>query len=294
MTRKSEPQLPIVLDYPDTEVRLDIDAILTRGHARVRRRRLVATGVAAVAVLLVGAAVTVADGPPPHGRPAPTAAGVNLLTQHPPAGHVEVLRAGAGWHPVAYRDRGGRLCEGWLDPANHGVTGACLDPVAASGRPNTVTRPLLIEPQAGVTGGAVQAFGVAGPATHTLDLTARGRNRSVQLSTVRSTLGDRAWLTTFRTHGASHRTVHLVAHDRHGHVIATVGFRPPAGGSTPIPASSASAEPATPSGPPVSGTPTPTDDSTPQPTPTQTTGSPQATPSEPPTVTDSPLAATTP
>lgn len=294
MTSQTGPQLPIDLHYPDTDVSIDIDAILSRGKARVRRRRLTATGVAVLVVLVAGATATLAHAPR-HNGPAIAAAGGNLLAQHPPASHVEVLRSGAGWHPVAYRDRGGRLCEGWLDPVSHGVTGACLDAVATGNGRAAVTRPLLVEPQAGVSGGSVQAFGVAGPATHTLDLAVSGSSSSVQLSTVRSTHGDRAWLTAFPTRHASRRTVHLVAHGRDGNVIATVGFRPPAGGSTPSPITSASAPPATPTASPTdSGTPIPTDGSPSQPTPTQTPDSPVATPPASPAVTDSPLAATTP
>jgi hypothetical protein len=288
--------LPFDLEFNDDAPTLDVDMILRRGHARLRRRRAMVAGTAA-AVMLVGAAAATAAalaGGSRHSAPGLLAsAGGGLLAQHPPDGRVDVLRTGRGWHPIVYRDVSGALCEGWVDPHSGSAAGRCLDSAlpVASGNSGTsrvlaaVTAPILVEPQAGVSGGSVQAFGVAAPAAHSVQLSSAGQHLAVQLSSVHSAAGDHAWLATFPSSARpGHTHVRIVARNRQGTAIGSATFtRPVAGsGSNPTVAT-------TPTTSPLPSTAEPAPSSTPastEPTPTESPASPPATPSEPPVATE--------
>jgi hypothetical protein len=155
-----------------------------------------------------------------------------------------------------------------------------------------VTPPVLVEPQAGVSGGTIEAFGLTGPLTRSVELTGTGIHTAVQLSFVRSAGGDRAWLASFpvsphRRHGH----VRLVAHGRHGAVLDSVSFEAPvasSGQDNPVPASSASVAP-TPSDTPGTAEPTPSDTpGTAEPTPSQPADSSEPTPGDSPDSTGAP------
>jgi hypothetical protein len=214
------------------------------GRRRLLRRRFLgAAGTAALAVIATVSLMDVTSSPTSTKKVAtvvPLAGSVvtrhGFLAQHPADGRIEtILTTDSGWRAVAYVDTTGGLCEGWIDPAATHMTGAYSDlppgrTLTSSGGTD-ITPPILVEPQAAVTGHTVHAFGLVGRDTHSVDLTnSTGQPLHVVVSSVRTAYGLRAWLATFPDSDLDHHPIdRIFALNGRGSVIGSIRFGQPTG-----------------------------------------------------------------
>lgn len=233
--------LTLIRDYRSNGPAIDVEAIIQKGRRGRQRRRLTAgvLGLAATAAIGIGVVTVASSGRAnvarviqPAGRPL---AAHGLLLSYPATGHIETVHVtDSGWRAIVYRDTSGGLCEGWVDPTTSIVSednGQCNES-RAHHTPSLngglgILAPILVEPEAGVTGDTVGAFGIVGPDAHSVSLSSPEGAIGVVLSTVEATNGVRAWFATFPTNGPAGQLDEVSAHDAQDNPVGSISFGPP-------------------------------------------------------------------
>ena len=235
----------LVRDYRSDEALLDADSIVRAGQIRLRRRRQAAT--AAALAVVVAASVPVAaialggtshrsTAASPAAQPLPSK---GLLATDPARSRIETMSiTSSGWRAVVYLNDAGALCQGWVDPTTAVLVGQCEDApqpgeVLHPGSATALTPPILVEPQAGASGGTVQGFGLydSEAGTQAVAVSDVGVQLDVTVSAIRDAWGRGIWLATFPTSRPSPSTLDtLTALNEDDTAIDTVHFAPPISG----------------------------------------------------------------
>jgi hypothetical protein len=236
-------------NYASDPTLLDLDGIVRSGRRRRRLWQAAAGGGLAVMVAAVTGVVLVV-GTAGHGGtrlvvdPASAPDRTRgLLAHHAVAGPVETLSTTpSGWRADVYVDSAGDICEGWVNPANSVMQGACGDALQSSGptvsSATALTTPLLIEPEAAVSHRLVEAFGLTAPNSSTVTVTDRGRELRLVVSGAHTADGRRAFLVRYRMPRIADWVDTATSRDAGGEVTGTMMFVAPDTGTPayPLPA----------------------------------------------------------